>query len=233
MATEGDKVLAHTDHWDSHYSNSDGEAPVHEWYRSFSELEPFFRENLFGLQGFKAEDNPLILHIGSGDSAIPAELASRGYRRQLCIDFSTVVVKYMAERHSKIEGIEWRHMDVRNMVGIPDKSIDVAFDKGTLDVMMHGSSWNPPREVRENASKYLKEVYRVLKDHGVLLYVTFKQPHFVKPLLNADDMWDIDMQVLRDESSFDYYGFVVKKRLDFSEAVDIGVGEETEVANPN
>lgn len=177
MANEDDQALGYPDYWDKHYSKSDGEAPTHEWFRSFSELEPFFRNNLFGLQSFKAEDNPLILHLGSGDSVcrrqsqtsrptanqssaqvIPAELAFRGYRRQLCIDFSTVVVQFMAERHSKVEGIEWKHMDLRNMIDVPDKSIDVAFDKATLDAMIHGSPWSPPREVKENTSKYLKEV---------------------------------------------------------------------------
>lgn len=79
----------------------------------------------------------------------------------------------MAERHSKLEGIEWKHMDVRNMVGIPDKSIDVAFDKGTLDAMIHGSPWSPPHEVKENTSKYLKEVglppQRNIADHVLLI----------------------------------------------------------------
>lgn len=190
MTAEEDQALGRADYWDSRYSKSDGEAPTHEWFRSFSDLEPFFRNNLFGLQSFKAEDNPLVLHLGSGDSVcrrhsqtscstansssaqvIPAELASRGYSRQLCIDFSPVVVELMTERHSNVQGIEWKHMDVRNM-DIPDKSIDVTFDKGTLDAMIHGSPWSPPSEVKENTSKYMKEVgfflHRNTADHAFL-----------------------------------------------------------------
>ncbi|PNP46118.1 hypothetical protein TGAM01_v200291 [Trichoderma gamsii] len=222
MTAEEDQALGRADYWDSRYSKSDGEAPTHEWFRAFSDLEPFFRKNLFGLQSFQAEDNPLILHLGSGDSVVPAELASRGYRRQLCIDFSPVVVELMTERHSKVEGIEWKHMDVRNM-DISDKSIDVAFDKGTLDAMIHGSPWSPPSEVKDNTSKYMREVHRVLKDHGVFLYITFRQPHFIKPLLNPDDLWDMDMQVLGDGGSFDYYGFVIKKNPNSLEAVNKGI----------
>lgn len=41
---------------------------------------------------------------------------------------------------------------------IPSSSVDVAFDKGTLDAMIHGSPWNPPEDVKENASKYMDEV---------------------------------------------------------------------------
>lgn len=77
----------------------------------------------------------------------------------------------MTERHSKVEGLEWKQMDVRNM-DIPDKSIDVAFDKGTLDAMIHGSPWSPPSEVKENTSKYMKEVgfslQRNIADHVFL-----------------------------------------------------------------
>lgn len=64
----------------------------------------------------------------------------------------------MAEQHRNIEGIEWTYMDVRNMDSIEDRTVDVAFDKGTLDAMIHGSPWNPPDEVTECTSQYLKEV---------------------------------------------------------------------------
>lgn len=64
----------------------------------------------------------------------------------------------MSERHEPIKGIEWKEMDVRNMVGIADRSVDVAFDKGTLDAMIHGSPWSPPDEVKDNTARYLREV---------------------------------------------------------------------------
>ncbi|KAK3392877.1 hypothetical protein B0H63DRAFT_498363 [Podospora didyma] len=149
-----------------------GDAPTHEWFRTFADLETFFKPSLLDHPGRTAEEDPLILHLGSVDSTIPAELAIRGYKRQMCVDFSPVVVEMMSERHWKIAGIQW-------------KSIDVAFDKGTLDAMIHGSPWNPPDDVKENTSKYLQEIHRVLKDDGVFLYITFRQLHFMRPLLNA------------------------------------------------
>ena len=63
----------------------------------------------------------------------------------------------MEDRHAKY-GIEWRLMDVRDMKGVDDASVDVAFDKGTLDAMIHGSPWSPPQEVRHNTSAYLRQV---------------------------------------------------------------------------
>ena len=37
-------------------------------------------------------------------------------------------------------------------------SVDVAFDKGTLDAMIFGSPWSPPEETLENSGRYMKEV---------------------------------------------------------------------------
>lgn len=56
------------------------------------------------------------------------------------------------------KGIEWKHMDIRDMVGVADKPVDFAFDKGTLDAMIHGSPWNPTETAKENTSGYLNEV---------------------------------------------------------------------------
>jgi hypothetical protein len=52
-----------------------------------------------------------------------------------------------------------------------------------------------------------------LKDNGILLYITYRQPHFVKPLLNADERWDVTLETLSDGAgSFEYYGFVLRKK---------------------
>ena len=136
----------------------------------------------------------------------------------------------MEDRHAKY-GIEWRLMDVRDMKRVDDASVDVAFDKGTLDAMIHGSPWSPPQEVRHNTSAYLRQVrtirllrggfphllmtlqvHRVLKDGGRFLYVTFRQPHFMTPLLNPEGLWTVHRQVLGDNAGgFDYYGYLMRK----------------------
>jgi hypothetical protein len=48
-------------------------------------------------------------------------------------------------------------MDVR-CLELPNGSVDVAIDKGTLDAMIHGSLWDPPEDVRCNVGKYVDEV---------------------------------------------------------------------------
>tara|TARA_R110002003_G_scaffold6_2_gene273 strand:+ start:513 stop:827 length:315 start_codon:yes stop_codon:yes gene_type:complete len=89
---------------------------------------------------------------------VPYDLLARGYTNQLCLDFSTVVVDLMKSRHKDKPQVEWKVGDVRDMTEIATKSVDVAFDKGTLDAMIHGSPWSPPDEVMENTGRYINEV---------------------------------------------------------------------------
>jgi ubiquinone/menaquinone biosynthesis C-methylase UbiE len=128
------------------------------------------------------------------------------------VDFSPKVVEIMSERWKHKEGIQFQQLDIRDLKGIDDKSVDVAFDKGTFDAMIHGSPWSPPDDVRENTGRYLKEIHRVLKDDGVFLWVTFRQPHFMKPLLDREGLWDLQLEILGGKGgAFDYYGWVIKK----------------------
>ncbi|KAI0393020.1 S-adenosyl-L-methionine-dependent methyltransferase [Xylariaceae sp. FL0594] len=199
--------LATPGYWDTRYNETKPGKQLHEWFRSFADIEDFLKLSLF--QSHSPESNPRILHLGSGDSTVPEDLAKHGYRNQLCVDFSAVVVETMTERHADIEGIEWQQADIREMSTIPSQSIDVAFDKGTLDAMIHGSVWTPPPDVVENTGRYMRELTRVLKPSGRFIYITYRQPRFIKSLLNSEGTnWDVDVEKIGGkDSSFGYYGF--------------------------
>lgn len=64
----------------------------------------------------------------------------------------------MSKRESETEGINWKQADVREMDLIPSESVDIAFDKGTLDAMIHGSPWDPPDDVLDDTGRYIREV---------------------------------------------------------------------------
>ena len=68
MMGDHDECLSHAWYWDEHYLKADGENPTHEWFRSFGDLEPFFRKHIFDSPGHRPNDSPVVLHLGSGDS---------------------------------------------------------------------------------------------------------------------------------------------------------------------
>ncbi|OCK74792.1 hypothetical protein K432DRAFT_420143 [Lepidopterella palustris CBS 459.81] len=175
------KRLAHSEYWDERYAGVGPDEQVHEWFRSFNDLMPFFDRHLFQVR--RVERAIRIIHLGSGDSTILEDFSKTGYKNQICVDFSTVVVQNMSLRHENVGGVTWRHANVRCIDQIPSSSIDVAFDKGTLDAMIHGSPWDPPNEVLDNTSRYVREASRNTA-HSFTL--TYRQPHFIKPLLNCE-----------------------------------------------
>ena len=60
----------------------------------------------------------------------------------------------------------------------------------------------------------LAQVARVLKPGGRWLYVTYRQPHFLKPLLAREHTWTMQVETLEDTpGSFEYFGFVITKKM--------------------
>lgn len=59
------------------------------------------------------------------------DLHSIGYRNQISVDFSEVVIQRMSEKYSGLN-TTWTVMDVRDMK-LKDGEIDVAIDKGTRE----------------------------------------------------------------------------------------------------
>lgn len=107
--------------------------------------------------------------------------------------------------------LDWKVMDVRNLEFL-DSSFDVAIDKSTLDAMLHGSLWDPEDDVKANAKAYADEVARVLKPGGRWLCVTYRQPHFLMPLLLRPEKWVIQVETLEGAAgSFEYFVFVMTR----------------------
>lgn len=107
----------------------------------------------------------------------------------------------MRARHAAHDGIAWHWADVRDLNKeekdlVPSGSIDVAFDKGTLDAMIHGSPWSPPDQVLSDTSRYMREVgFLHCSSHLVLLpfsmswsffFFFFPLLHFPKPRFFAE-----------------------------------------------
>lgn len=145
---------------------------------------------------------------------MPADLASLGYTRQVCIDFSATVVEVMSEQHRDIADISWDQTDLWDVGALAfSKATSIALFSATFDAMIYGSGWNPPAEVKENTTKYLAEVHRVLKDDGMIICVSFPQPHFIRPLLAANGLWDAEVRVLNGGNGcLEKYAWILTKK---------------------
>lgn len=56
------------------------------------------------------------------------------------------------------------------------------------------------------------EVARVLASKGTFLYVTFRQPHFMKPLLTRERAWTMDVQTLQaTKGAFEYFAYIMTR----------------------
>jgi SAM-dependent methyltransferase len=146
---------------------------------------------------------------------LTADLHRLGYTNQTGVDFSQVVIDAMKSKYTQLD-TRWILMDVREL-DLPDAAVDIAVDKGTLDAFVHGSLWDPPDDVRTNVGKYVNEVARVLRPGGLWLYITYRQPHFMKPLLTREKQWGLSVEILEDPDGaggFDYFGFVMAKHYE-------------------
>lgn len=62
--------------------------------------------------------------------------------------------------------------------------------------------------------RYVDGVARVLKSGGMWLYITWRQPHFLRPLLQRE-VWSVEVEVLNpDDGGFEYFGFIMRKSND-------------------
>ncbi|TFK74971.1 S-adenosyl-L-methionine-dependent methyltransferase [Pluteus cervinus] len=190
------------EYWDERYTQENAEADF-DWFKSYADLAPYIHDLI-------PNKSARILMLGCGNSKLSEEMWEDGYRNIVNIDYSSVVVQKMRERHkvSRPE-MSWLEMDVRDLK-FDDDSFDVAIDKGTMDAMLavKGDVWNPAGEVVENCSKEVEETIRVLRKHGGLfIYLTFGQPHFRRKYLTRPNT-TLKIEELGD--AFHYYLYTLR-----------------------
>ncbi|KAK4991673.1 hypothetical protein LTR50_001681 [Elasticomyces elasticus] len=212
------KEFTDPEYWNTRYSKNDAAAESYNWLCDFSTIKPFLTKHLP-----PATMRPKILQLGCGNSTLTKELYDLNYHGQISIDFSSVVINNMRMKHADMD---WRVMDVRH-TEFDAESIDVAIDRATLDALLYGSLWDPEDEVRANVKAYVDEVARILKPGGKWLYITWRQPHFLRPLLQRPDIWDLEVESLADQPGgggmFEYFGFLMVKHVQAEEKQLAGV----------
>lgn len=62
------------------------------------------------------------------------------------------------------------------------------------------------------ASLTTYQVARNLSPGGQWLYITYRQPHFMKPMLAREGIWSLEIEKLEDgPGTFEYFGFIMTK----------------------
>ncbi|PVG01922.1 S-adenosyl-L-methionine-dependent methyltransferase, partial [Serendipita vermifera] len=186
-------------YWDDRYTNDNG---VFDWFRSFQDIQSIFEELI-------PDKSSRILMLGCGNSTLSEEMYDAGYTNIVNIDYSSIVISKMKQRTSARSGMTWQEMDVRNLA-FADQTFEVAIDKGTMDAMLavKGDVWDPPESAVQDCNKEVDEVLRVLRPDGLLLYLTFGQPHFRKRYLTKENT-SLEVRTLGD--MFHYFLYILRK----------------------
>ncbi|KAK9469218.1 S-adenosyl-L-methionine-dependent methyltransferase [Lipomyces arxii] len=196
------------EYWDRRYQKDD-ENSTFDWFKTFTDLEPFFRQHI----EWDESPNLKLVMLGCGNSTLSKDLYDAGLKHIANIDFASTCIEQMGELYKNDKGMTWQVMDVRDMVAFADNTFDVAIDKGTLDALLSytGSVWDIPVEIKESTAKYMDEVNRILKPSGKMLYISYRQPHFARAVI-AREYWTMTTQTIPDPAGgFDYFGYVLQK----------------------
>lgn len=190
-------------YWDERYSKEAPDASF-DWFQKYEDIRELIAPFIPS-----AGKTSRIVVLGCGNSTLSADLYEDGFHSISNVDFSSVVIKRLAEQHIDKPEMTWIEGDIRSLT-FPDASFDVAIDKGTMDALLaeKGDVWNPSDEVRQACREEIDEVTRVLAPGGVFLYLTFGQPHFRKPHLLRDG-WDVKTIEIGD--MFHYYLYVMRR----------------------
>ncbi|KAF7800771.1 methyltransferase-like protein 13 [Senna tora] len=170
------QAYGETWYWDNRYSNEPG---PFDWYQKYQTLAPII--NLYAPRDCK------ILVVGC---AFSEGMVEDGYESVVNIDISSVVVEAMQNKYRDRSQLKYMQMDVRDMSAFESDSFGAIIDKGTLDSLLCGNN------SRQNATMMLEEIWRVLKDKGVYILITYGAPLYRLRLLRDSCLWTIKLHVI-------------------------------------
>jgi len=161
-----------------------------------------------------------VLVLGCGTSRLAEDMyALSGYANIVSTDLSSTVVARMRERATR-EGLpsslSW---EVADMLALPfaASSFDCVLEKGTIDCLLTTvrDPWNVPEETAALCRTALSEAHRVLRpDCGLLVSITFSQPHFRRPLLYDGPFdWRVKHIAFGEGGAFAYHLFAATRGL--------------------
>ncbi|XP_059632007.1 uncharacterized protein LOC132274693 isoform X2 [Cornus florida] len=154
-------------YWDNRYAQEQG---PFDWYQKYPSLAPLLHLYI--------PRHHRVLVVGCGNSAFSEGMVDDGYEDVVNIDISSVVIDAMQKKCSNRPQLKYIKMDVTDMSTFQTDSFDAVFDKGTLDSLL------------------LMTNYRVLKDKGVYILITYGAPNYRERLLRDAWSWTIKLHVI-------------------------------------
>lgn len=156
-------------YWDARYELEQQE--VYDWYVDWSNIKELFQEYV--------NPNMTIMELGSGKSAVLADMYKDGFKNLIGSDFSNTLINQRRneERYLK-RGVIWERVDItKKWPNWPTLPVDVFFEKATLDCL-------GIKEVKE----VISHIYDSLKPEGMFFHITTAKPESRITLLK---MWDV------------------------------------------
>ena len=148
-----------------------------DWYTNFNQLNKDFEISQIIQKKYpKNTHKRKILEMGCGNSTLSYDLYNNGFKNITAIDFSTVVIKNMANIY-KDTNINYQVCDFNNM--------DIFFEKNEFDVIIEKAGLDSiatkgTNDVPDLLYKVFKKIYYVLCDGGIFLSFSSKNTAFWK-----------------------------------------------------
>ncbi|OII73178.1 SAM dependent methyltransferase [Cryptosporidium ubiquitum] len=211
-----------SEYWSNFFRSYGGENNrAFEWYGDFEVLRDLLVESL--RTSGRSELYKRILHVGCGNSTLPAKLYDEGFKDITNIDFSSQVIDLMREKNKSKKGLEWICMDIEKDFGkYVDKeenlgNFDVIIDKGFLDAYLSDNTSKNSSSSKTKASDYLASSMRLLVPNGRYILVTLGQEYVAKALTMEFYNKGLDIIVeplveIKDSKFLPYYIEIINKK---------------------
>lgn len=197
MLPESNSQYGSLSYWEGRYETEE----EYDWFPSvyhscveqvFAHLEEVAkRQHALGKR--KDEEDLLILHLGTGNSSLVADLYHLFTERyasvssplpyklvQVAVDYSSTVIDKMKVKHAALPDTVWRVADIRDLNDIREEfpyGFDLVIDKGTMDALQADKE-NPAMEA--DIARMLREVSQCLASnrhiYGRFIQITWEIP---------------------------------------------------------
>ncbi len=136
---------------------------IHNWKKAILFWEKYLSNNNFSFK------NKKVLEIGSRNGGLSLWAALKG-ANVVCSDLNgpKEKAKYLHKKYNLQKKIKYKKINILN-INYPDKTFDYVLFKSVLGGLTK----------KENQSKALKEIYRILKNNGILFFAENLKASFI------------------------------------------------------